>query len=158
MSTIYDFTVTREDGSTVPMRTYQGHPLLIVNTATKCGLAPQFAALETLYQDYQARGFIVLGFPSAQFHQELANGAEAATACRTTWGVTFPMHALIAVNGPQTAPLFAYLKQAAPGAVGDAIKWNFTKFLVDRTGHVVSRSAPTTDPLTLRPAIEALLA
>ncbi|WP_262316292.1 glutathione peroxidase [Lacticaseibacillus parakribbianus] len=155
---IYDFTATLEDGTTYPLAKYRGRPMIIVNTATKCGFAPQFKELEALYQKYRDQGLVVLGFPSDQFHQELDTADAAAAACRTTWGVTFPMHQLIAVNGPAQDPLFAYLKKAAPGALGTSIKWNFTKFLIDRAGNVVERVAPKTAPLTMAPAIEQALA
>ncbi|WP_225047568.1 glutathione peroxidase [Lacticaseibacillus kribbianus] len=155
---IYDFTATLEDGTTYSLAKYRGRPMIIVNTATKCGFAPQFESLEKLYQTYKDQGLIVLGFPSDQFHQELDSSTAAAEACRTTWGVTFPMHELLKVNGPDTDPLFAYLKQAAPGAMGTSVKWNFTKFLVDKAGNVVARVAPKTDPLKMVPELERVLA
>ncbi|WP_179395642.1 glutathione peroxidase [Lacticaseibacillus absianus] len=158
MSDFYALTATLEDGTTYPLSRYRGRPIIIVNTATKCGFAPQFEQLQALYAKYQAQGLVILGFPSDQFHQELANGAEAAEACRTTWGVTFPMHQMLAVNGEQTDPLFAWLKAAAPGALGQTVKWNFTKFLVDRDGQTVTRFAPKTAPEKMIPAIEAALA
>lgn len=155
---VYDYTVTREDGTSYPLSQYQGQPLIIVNTATKCGFAPQFEQLEALYKKYQGQGLMVLGFPSDQFHQELEDGAAAAQACRTTWGVTFPMHQMIKVNGEDADPLFEYLKAEAPGALGNAIKWNFTKFLVNDDGKVVARYAPKTTPEKMVPDIEKLLA
>ena len=154
---IYDFEVTLEDGSKYSLNKYKGRPMLIVNTATKCGFAPQFDGLEALYKKYQTAGLIVLGFPSNQFKQELADGHAAAEACRMKYGVSFPMHQLIKVNGQQTAPLFKYLKTEAPGELGKSIKWNFTKFLVDRNGHVVKRFAPKTTPEAIEPAVEELL-
>lgn len=154
---IYDFEVTLEDGSKYSLNKYKGRPMLIVNTATKCGFAPQFDGLEALYKKYQKAGLIVLGFPSNQFKQELADGHAAAEACRMKYGVNFPMHQLIKVNGQQTAPLFKYLKTEAPGELGKSIKWNFTKFLVDRNGHVVKRFAPKTTPEAIEPAVEELL-
>lgn len=157
MMTIYDYRVTRENGDEETMAQYAGHPLVIVNTATKCGFAPQFAQLEQLYETYREQGLVVLGFPSNQFHQELADGAEAAQACRMTYGVSFPMHALHDVNGKDALPLFDFLKQQAPGTLGSAIKWNFTKFLVDREGRVVKRFAPKTNPLKMADDIERLL-
>ena len=154
---IYDFEVTLEDGSKYSLNKYKGRPMLIVNTATKCGFAPQFDGLEALYKKYQKAGLIVLGFPSNQFKQELADGHAAAEACRMKYGVSFPMHQLIKVNGQQRAPLCKYLKTEAPGELGKSIKWNFTKFLVDRNGHVVKRFAPKTTPEAIEPAVEELL-
>ncbi len=154
---IYDFEVTLEDGSKYSLNKYKGRPMLIVNTATKCGFAPQFDGLEALYKKYQKAGLIVLGFPSNQFKQELADGHAAAEACRMKYGVSFPMHQLIKVNGQQRAPLFKYLKTEAPGELGKSIKWNFTKFLVDRNGHVVKSFAPKTTPEAIEPAVEELL-
>ncbi|MCP0886574.1 glutathione peroxidase [Ligilactobacillus sp. WILCCON 0076] len=157
MTTIYDFDVTLESGEKHSLADYKGKVMLIVNTATKCGLAPQFSELEEIYQNYHEKGLVILGFPSNQFKQELANGQKAAEACRTTYGVTFPMHELTVVNGDETAPLFKYLKQEAPGQLGEAIKWNFTKFLVDPTGKALKRFAPTTKPKAFVSEIEALL-
>lgn len=154
---IYDFSVKLDNGDVYSLEKYQGKVLVIVNTATKCGLAPQFEALETLYQTYKEQGLMVLGFPSNQFKQELATSEEAAAACRLTYGVSFPMHELIAVNGAETASLFDYLKSEAPGTLGQAIKWNFTKFLVDREGRVIERFAPQTTPEKMVPAIEKAL-
>ncbi|MCI1985976.1 MAG: glutathione peroxidase [Lactobacillus sp.] len=154
---LYDYTTTLENGETYALSRYRGKPLVIVNTATKCGFAPQFTQLEALYQQYQAQGLMVLGFPSNQFKQELDSGSAAAEACRLTYGVSFPMHTLVKVNGPDADPLFQFLKHAAPGALGEAIKWNFCKFLVDRQGNVVERFAPKTNPEKMIPAIEKLL-
>ncbi|MEJ4489693.1 glutathione peroxidase [Enterococcus faecium] len=120
-------------------------------------LAPQFKQLEELYQAYQTQGLVILGFPSNQFKQELDSATEAAEACKTTYGVTFPMHQLIDVNGENTDPLFTYLKNEAPGTVTKAIKWNFTKFLIDRNGKVIERFAPQTSPLKMTAAIESVL-
>lgn len=155
---IYDLDVQLETGETYSLSAYQGDVLLIVNTATKCGFAPQFKELEALYQAYQAQGFVVLGFPSNQFKQEVNTAQEAAEQCRLTYGVTFPMHQLIQVNGEQAHPLFQYLTEAQGGLLNRKIKWNFTKFLVDRTGKVVKRYAPNTSPADIRPEIEILLA
>ncbi|WP_241689224.1 glutathione peroxidase, partial [Enterococcus faecium] len=113
--------------------------------------------LEELYQAYQTQGLVILGFPSNQFKQELDSATEAAEACKTTYGVTFPMHQLIDVNGENTDPLFTYLKNEAPGTVTKAIKWNFTKFLIDRNGKVIERFAPQTSPLKMTAAIESVL-
>ncbi|TYQ46879.1 glutathione peroxidase, partial [Enterococcus faecium] len=114
---IYNFETTLEDGTVYSLKKYAGKPIIIVNTATKCGLAPQFKQLEELYQAYQTQGLVILGFPSNQFKQELDSATEAAEACKTTYGVTFPMHQLIDVNGENTDPLFTYLKNEAPGTV-----------------------------------------
>lgn len=154
---IYNFEVALEDSTVYSLEKYAGKPIIIVNTATKCGLAPQFEQLEELYQAYQSQGLVILGFPSNQFKQELASATEAAEACKATYGVTFPMHQLIDVNGENTDPLFTYLKNEAPGTVTKAIKWNFTKFLIDRNGKVIERFAPQTSPLKMTTAIESVL-
>ena len=159
MASIYDFSAARPDGSAVPLSDYRGKVLLIVNTASKCGFTPQYAGLETLYRDLQDRGLVVLGFPCNQFgKQEPGDAQEIASFCKLTYDVTFPVFAKIDVNGSDAAPLFRWLKEQAPGVIGtEAIKWNFTKFLVDRDGQVADRFAPTTKPEDLRGAIEALL-
>lgn len=156
MTSIYDFDVTDEHGETYSLRRYLGQPMIIVNTATKCGLAPQFNELETLYQKYKEAGLIVLGFPSNQFKQEENTTEAAAEACRMTYGVTFPMHALIDVNGANTAPLFQYLKQEQSGTLGSAIKWNFTKFLINQDGKVIKRYAPQTEPSKIEPDLQLI--
>jgi len=155
--TIYDFEVTTADGNTYSLEKYRGNILIIVNTATKCGFAPQFTELEALYQRYKAQGLVVLGFPSNQFKQELDSATDAQTTCRLDYGVTFPMHQLVTVNSSQAAPIFHYLTQKAPGTLGKSIKWNFTKFLVDQNGQVIARYAPKTTPEKMIPAIEELL-
>lgn len=154
---VYDYNVTLEDGTTYSLNKYRGQPLVIVNTATKCGFAPQFKRLEELYQQFQADGLVILGFPSNQFKQEVTSSEAAAQACRTTYGVSFPMHAINNVNGEKALPLFDYLTQQAPGAIGSAIKWNFTKFLINRDGHVVRRYAPKTNPLKMVTEIEKVV-
>lgn len=154
---IYEFDVSLEDGQVYSLSRYENQVMLIVNTATKCGFAPQFEELETLYEKYKEKGFVVLGFPSDQFKQELADGSEAAEACRLKYGVSFPMHELIKVNGSETYPLFKYLKSEAPGALGKTIKWNFTKFLVDKNGKVVERYSPKTTPFEIEEEIVELL-
>ncbi|MGB4823579.1 MAG: glutathione peroxidase, partial [Leuconostoc mesenteroides] len=134
------------------------HPVVIVNTATKCGYAPQFGELEKLYKKYKDKGLVILGFPSNQFKQELETASQAAQACQLTYGVTFPMHQLVAVNGKNTDPLFKYLKENSKGMLGSStIKWNFTKFLVDKEGNVVKRYAPKTEPKDLEEDIEDVL-
>ena len=156
---ITDFTVKAADGSDASLEAYRGKVLLIVNTASKCGFTPQYEGLEALHRDYAARGFEVLGFPCNQFGaQEPGDAAEIATFCSTTYDVTFPVFAKVDVNGKDAAPLFEALKTEAPGLLGSkGIKWNFTKFLVDREGRVVDRYAPTTKPEDLRGDIEKLL-
>ena len=143
---IYQFTVMKENGETYSLDELRGRPIIIVNTATKCGFAPQFSELEAIYQKYKDDGLMILGFPSNQFKQELNSSHDAAEACRLSYGVTFPMHHLIAVNGKNTDPLYKNLKKSVPGPLGSTIKWNFTKFLVDRDGQVVKRFAPKTSP------------
>lgn len=160
MTAITDIPVTWAGsvGSTT-LADYAGQVLLIVNTASKCGFTPQYAGLESLYRRYRDRGFSVLAFPCNQFGaQEPGDADEIANFCSLTYDVTFPVFAKIEVNGPNEAALFAYLKRAAPGLLGSkTIKWNFTKFLVDRQGDVVRRYAPTTSPEDIAADIEALL-
>ena len=155
---ITDLTV-RTPGGTTPLADYAGKVLLIVNTASKCGFTPQYEGLEALHRRYGTRGFAVLAFPCNQFGaQEPGDAAEIANFCSTTYDVTFPVFAKVDVNGPDTDPLFERLKVEAPGLLGSkGIKWNFTKFLVDRQGRAVARYAPTTKPEELAGAIEALL-
>ena len=159
MTEIYEFAVRDISGRDVSLSSYRGKPLLIVNTASKCGFTPQYEGLEALYRDLGAHGLVVLGFPCNQFGgQEPGDAAEIASFCKLTYDVTFPMFAKMDVNGPEACPLFVWLKGEAPGVLGSKdIKWNFTKFLVDRAGHVVERYAPTTQPEAIRAAIEALL-
>ncbi len=156
---IYDFKATLLNGEEVDLDTYRGKVLLIVNTASECGFTPQYAGLETLYQNLKSKGFVVLGFPCNQFGaQEPGDAAAIGQFCQVNFGVTFPMFAKIEVNGENTHPLYAYLKHEAAGLLGtEAIKWNFTKFLVDREGQVVERYAPATKPEDLTQAVEALL-
>jgi glutathione peroxidase len=155
---IYDFTADTLDGQPVTLETFRGKVLLIVNTASKCGFTPQYTGLETLQKTYAAQGFAVLGFPCDQFgHQEPGDAAEIATFCSTKYDVTFPLFAKIDVNGARAHPLWAWLKSEKSGLFGGAIKWNFTKFLIDRAGHVADRFAPTTAPAAIAPKIEALL-
>jgi|SRR5690242_15618280 len=159
MSAITDFHVRAADGSDVNLSAYAGKVLLIVNTASKCGFTPQYEGLEALHRRYAERGFEVLGFPCNQFgHQEPGDAAEIASFCSLTYDVTFPLFAKIDVNGDGADPLYAELKRQAPGLLGSkAIKWNFTKFLVDRTGKVVARYAPPTKPEEIAADIEKLL-
>jgi glutathione peroxidase len=159
MTNIYDFTAETLEGRPASLADYRGKVLLIVNTASKCGFTPQYAGLQALYDEYKDRGFAVLGFPCNQFGAQEPGGAEEIGAfCERNYGVGFPMFAKIDVNGANAHPLYEHLKSAAPGLLGTkAIKWNFTKFLVDRDGRVVERYAPTDKPETLKPAIEKLL-
>ena len=157
--TVYEFSATLLDGSTISLDQFRGQVLLIVNTASNCGFTPQYAALEQLYRTYKERGFAVLGFPCNQFGaQESGSEAEIGAFCEKNFGVSFPLFAKIEVNGPQAHPLFRFLKNAKRGILGSGnIKWNFTKFLVDRQGNAVGRYAPATKPAALSVAIESLL-
>lgn len=146
---IYDIKVKTSDGIEYELNDYKGKPMLIVNTATKCGLSNQFDGLEKLYNQYKDQGLVVLGFPSNQFHQEVTNSEEAAQACRMTYGVTFPMHEIVKVNGKEAHPLFKYLTTNSKGFLSNSIKWNFTKFLVDKEGNLVERYSPTDNPESL---------
>ncbi len=159
MADLYDFTATDIAGKPAPLADYRGKVLLIVNTASKCGFTPQYEGLEALYRDLRDRGLAVLGFPCNQFGaQEPGDAAEIANFCKLSYDVSFPMFAKIDVNGPATAPLYDWLKHEAPGVLGTTgIKWNFTKFLIDRGGKVIDRYAPLTKPEAIRSAIEALL-
>jgi len=156
---IHGFAARTLDGHETSLTAWRGQVLLVVNVASKCGFTPQYAGLERLYRAYKDRGFAVLGFPCNQFGaQEPGEAAEIANFCSVTYDVTFPMMAKIDVNGPRAHPLYARLKHAKRGVLGsEAIKWNFTKFLVDRDGEVVARFAPLDRPETLAAAIEALL-
>lgn len=156
---IYDIEVETLDGRRMTLREYEGKVMLIVNTASQCGFTPQLAGLEALHEKYADRGLAVLGFPCNQFgRQEPGTAEEIGTFCRKNYGVRFPMHAKIAVNGPNAHPLYRHLTKAKKGLLGSSrIKWNFTKFLVDRRGNVVGRYAPTTKPESLAKDIEALL-
>ncbi|WP_316160285.1 glutathione peroxidase [Bradyrhizobium sp. SZCCHNRI20481] len=158
MAGITDFTATSLSGEEVPLKRFEGQVLLIVNTASACGFTPQYRGLEALHRAYASRGFAVLGFPCNQFGaQEPGTAEEIGAFCAGKYDVTFPLFAKIDVNGADAHPLYRFLKGEKTGLLGSAIKWNFTKFLVDRTGHVVSRHAPTTTPEALKKEIEALL-
>ncbi|MFZ5705402.1 MAG: glutathione peroxidase [Pseudomonadota bacterium] len=159
MSTVYDFSAKAIDGSEVSLDQYRDKVLLIVNTASKCGFTPQYDGLEKLHEELSDKGLVVLGFPCNQFGaQEPGDAEEIATFCRTSYDVKFPMFAKIDVNGPDAHPLYAWLKSKAKGVLGtEGIKWNFTKFLIDRNGQVVSRYAPTTKPEAIKGDIEDLL-
>jgi glutathione peroxidase len=158
----YDFSAISLEGTEVPLAQYAGRVVLVVNTASKCGFTPQYAGLEALYKQYKDRGLVVLGFPCNQFGaQEPGTEAEISQFCKQNYRVTFPIFAKIYVNGRDAHPLFTFLKGRQPGIFGalgvNQIKWNFTKFLIDRKGQPVGRYSPSTNPDELAPAIEALL-
>jgi glutathione peroxidase len=160
--TVYDYSAPLLDGQEQSLAQFRGQVLLIVNTASKCGFTPQYAGLEALYRTYRDRGFAVLAFPSNQFGgQEPGSAAEIATFCRSRFAVTFPLFAKIEVNGPASHPLYRFLRREQPGLLGifgsGNIRWNFTKFLVDRKGSVTARYGPARKPEKLAGAIERLL-
>ena len=159
MQSIYDFNVKTIEGKETTLAPYKGKVMLIVNVASKCGYTPQYEGLEALYKTYKGQGFVILGFPCNQFsNQEPGTEEEIENFCRVNFGVTFPMFSKIEVNGEDTHPLYAYLKSEQPGILGtEAIKWNFTKFLVDRQGNVVARFGSSTKPKELEEEIEKLL-
>ena len=159
MTTIYDIEAKTIDGEAKPMRDYAGKAMLIVNVASKCGFTPQYKGLEALYRKFADKNFVVLGFPCNQFGaQEPGSEADIARFCSMNYQVSFPMFAKIDVNGENAHPLYKFLKHAAPGLLGsEGIKWNFTKFLVDRAGNVVKRYAPTDTPLQIERDVEAIL-
>jgi len=158
-TTLADFTVSAADGTPLSLAEKAGKVLLIVNTASKCGFTPQYEGLEALWRKFRDRGFEVIGFPCNQFGaQEPGDAEEIASFCRLTYDVTFPVLAKVDVNGDDAIPLYRWLKHQAPGVLGsEGVKWNFTKFLVDRSGKVVRRFAPLDKPQKLEAAIEALL-
>ena len=160
MSTAYDFEAVGIDGQAFPLAQFRGKPLLIVNTASACGYTPQFAGLQKLHEQYAPRGLVVLGFPCNQFGaQDPGSNAEIAQFCQRNYGVDFPMMAKVDVNGAGAHPLWQWLVGEAPGLLGSkAIKWNFTKFLVDKQGAVVKRYAPQDEPAQLARDVEAALA
>ncbi|HFI0419683.1 TPA: glutathione peroxidase [Streptococcus suis] len=158
MMSIYDFTVEKQDGTDQSMRDFQGQVLLIVNTATGCGLAPQYTELQELYNCYKDKGFVVLDFPCNQFLNQAPGSAEEINQiCSLNYGTSFPRFAKVAVNGVGASPLYRYLKKEKSTLLGGRIEWNFTKFLVDRQGRVVKRYLPTTSPLKLKEDIELYL-
>ncbi|MCH4165019.1 MAG: glutathione peroxidase [Lentilactobacillus diolivorans] len=154
MKTIYEFTEIEMNGQPLKLQDYQDKVVLIVNTASKCGLAPQLEGLEALYKKYKDDGLVVLGLPSNQFHQELATDKEASDYCQLHYGVTFPMTKRVAVNGDDEDPLFSYLKDESGHG---NIKWNYTKFLVGKDGRLIHRYAPITKPEKIEDAIQAAL-
>jgi glutathione peroxidase len=156
---VYDYSARTIEGQEQPLSGYRGHPLLIVNVASKCGFTPQYAGLEALYRQYRERGLVVLGFPCDQFgHQEPGDEAEIKSFCSLTYGVSFPMFAKIIVNGADAHPLYRFLKEARPGVLGsEAIKWNFTKFLIGKDGEPLKRYAPSDKPGSLAADVESAL-
>ena len=159
MTSLYDFTVDDIHGKPVKLDRYKGKVVLIVNTASKCGYTPQYQGLEALYEKYKGKGLEVLGFPCNQFGAQEPGGAdEIASFCELNYGVKFPLFAKVDVNGETAAPVYKYLKAEKPGLLGsEAIKWNFTKFLIDRKGNVVKRYAPNDTPESLAGDIEKVL-
>lgn len=157
MTRLGDFRARALDGSEVDLSAYDGSVVLVVNTASQCGYASQFPALQRLHDDYRDQGFTVLGFPSDQFKQEPLADDDLGAVCERNFGVSFPVFAKVAVNGRGSDPLFAWLRSQKRGLLGGRINWNFTKFLVDRSGEVVGRYGPTTEPEDLRADIEAAL-
>lgn len=154
----HDFTATLNDGTEQPLSAYRGRAVLVVNIASKCGFTPQYRGLQALYERLHPRGLEILAFPCDQFgHQEPGTDAEIASFCEKNFGVTFPLFRKIEVNGKGAHPLYQWLKAEKGGVLGSAIKWNFSKFLVDPQGRVVDRFAPTTSPEALAPKIEAVL-
>ncbi|AJD89664.1 glutathione peroxidase [Jeotgalibacillus malaysiensis] len=156
--TVYEYTVQKPNHEEVNLASYKGKPLLIVNTASKCGLAPQFEGLQKLHENYGDKGLQVLGFPCDQFNNQEFDDIEQTTEhCKVNYGVSFPMFAKVKVNGKETHPLFEYLKNQQKGMLSKEIKWNFTKFLVDKEGNVVKRYAPTTPPDKIEEDIKSIL-
>ncbi|WP_431163149.1 glutathione peroxidase [Flagellimonas beolgyonensis] len=154
----YDFEAERLDGTVESMSTYKGKTVIVVNTASKCGLTPQYEGLEKLYDTYKNQGLVILGFPCNQFgNQEPGNAEEIEEFCQLNYGVSFPMFAKIEVNGKNTHPIFKYLKSELGGFLGSDIKWNFTKFVIDKTGKPVKRFAPITTPESMEDYIVELL-
>ena len=160
MTKLYDFEVESIDGQKQNLQVYKCHVLLIVNVASRCGFTPQYAGLEAMYRRYRGQNFTILGFPCNQFgHQEPGNETEIQRFCNMTYDVTFPMFARIRVNGPSAHPLYRHLKATCRGLLGTkSIKWNFTKFLIDRQGHVVRRFAPMVAAEQIEPELQRLLA
>lgn len=155
METIYNFTVKKPDGTLQSLADYKGQPLLIVNTASKCGFSNQFKELQQLYEEYEDQGLVVLGFPSDNFNnQEYADIEETMNFCKINYDVTFPMYAKIDVKGDNMDSLFKFLVSAKKGLFIKGVKWNFTKFLIDRNGQVVGRVAPQTSPIKMKKMID----
>lgn len=158
MSQLYDFEINSLQGKPMNLADYAGKVVLVVNTASKCGLTPQYEGLQALYEQYRDRGLVIIGAPCNQFaNQEPGDAGTIQGECLINYGVSFPITEKIEVNGKGTHPLFAYLKKAAPGTLTNAVKWNFTKFLVGKDGQPIKRYAPTTKPGQLAADIEAAL-
>jgi glutathione peroxidase len=157
-TTIFELSARANHGNEVPFGSFQGKALLVVNTASKCGFTPQYQGLEKLHRSYGDEGLVVIGFPCDQFaHQEPGNDDEIAQFCQINYGVTFPLMSKVEVNGPGTHPVYQFLKAKAPGLLGQRVKWNFTKFLVQRDGRSVKRFAPFIKPEKLERDIRAAL-
>jgi len=156
---IYDFQVKDSKGETIPLSNFKDQVIIVVNTASACGYTPQYKDLQTLYEEYKNQGLVILGFPCNQFmNQEPGSNEEIQSFCELNFGVTFPILGKIDVNGENADPLFKYLSAEAPGIMGlKSIKWNFTKFIIDKKGNVIERFAPQTNPQDMRPVIEKLL-
>ncbi|EMJ99899.1 glutathione peroxidase [Leptospira sp. WS58.C1] len=155
---LYELTATLNNGTEKKLQDYKGKVLLIVNTASQCGFTPQYKGLQEMYDKYKGKGLEILGFPCDQFgHQEPGSDAEIQSFCQVNFGVNFPLFKKIEVNGDGTHPVYQYLKKQAPGLLGKSIKWNFTKFLIDKQGNVIKRFAPMTPPEKLDKQIEELL-
>lgn len=158
MQTVHDFTVQKPNGDNMSLNEFEGKPMIIVNTASKCGFTPQFEGLQELYKDYHDEGLEILGFPCDQFNnQEFDNIEETTEFCQLNYGVTFPMLAKIDVNGKNADPLFTFLQEQKKGVLSKKIKWNFTKFLIDADGNVIKRYAPTTKPSEIKDDLLKLL-
>ena len=156
--TLYDLTFTRNDGQEVGLADFAGKPVLIVNTASKCGFTPQYEGLQKLYEEFQDQGLTVIGFPCDQFaHQEPGDDEAIATFCSRNYGVTFPLSTKVDVNGSKAHPVFRFLKSRAGGLLGSSVKWNFTKFLVSPDGRTVTRYAPNTSPAAIEDDIRQAL-
>ncbi|MGF2614035.1 glutathione peroxidase [Rossellomorea vietnamensis] len=158
MTSIYDFNAVKPNGEEVPLSEFRGEAMVIVNTASKCGFTPQFEELQSLYEEFKDKGFTVLGFPSDQFmNQEFDNNEDIMEFCKVNYGVSFPMFSKVDVKGKGAHPLFKYLTKEKKGLMTSEVKWNFTKFLIDREGNVVKRYAPQTSPKKIKEDLDELL-
>ncbi|PIC71610.1 glutathione peroxidase [Sporosarcina sp. P17b] len=157
MTTVYDFTVETTGGEQKSLKEFEGNPMVIVNTASKCGFTKQFKELQQLYEEYKDQGLVILGFPSDNFNnQEFDDIDETMEFCQINYGVTFPMFAKVDVKGDEAEPLFTYLAEQQKGVLTEGIKWNFTKFLIDSKGQVVDRFAPQTNPLKMQKSLDKM--
>ncbi|PIC75497.1 glutathione peroxidase [Sporosarcina sp. P19] len=157
MTTVYDFTVETTSGEKKSLKEFEGNPMVIVNTASKCGFTKQFKELQQLYEEYKDQGLVILGFPSDNFNnQEFDDIDETMNFCQMNYGVTFPMFAKVDVKGDEAEPLFTYLTEQQKGVLTEGIKWNFTKFLIDSNGQVVDRFAPQTNPLKMQKSLDKI--